>query len=177
MNSSQTKISIEGTIDSLTLRPVKASDVLTIFNWSNDPETRKQSFNSSPIPYESHQKWFETKLKNVGEGTCIYYILEMNSVPVGAIRLDRIHNSSNNEYLLSYMIGPEYRSMGLSKRMTKSLLDLLKEGSNHSLPIRILAFVKPENTASKKSLLSCGFIYDSPKSNETELVFYFEFND
>ncbi|MCA9563854.1 MAG: N-acetylneuraminate synthase family protein [Myxococcales bacterium] len=46
----------------LTARPATRDDLLTVFEWANDPTTRANSFISDPIPLETHTVWFESRL-------------------------------------------------------------------------------------------------------------------
>ena len=47
----------------LEVRVVKENDVDLIFNWSNDPLVRSQSFLSDPINFKEHEKWFKKNEK------------------------------------------------------------------------------------------------------------------
>ena len=48
----------------INIREATHHDTKLIFNWSNDPLVRAQSFNSNNIEFESHENWFKEKLQN-----------------------------------------------------------------------------------------------------------------
>ena len=66
------------------LRQAGREDVEIFFKWVNEPAVRANSFNTEPISWESHQKWFETALAD--DGVRIYVLMQ-DSIPVGQVRL------------------------------------------------------------------------------------------
>ena len=151
-------------------RPIESSDMLTILEWSNDPETRKQSFNSSPISLEEHKAWFNRKLDSVSKKQCYFYIMEDDSHPIGSIRLDPV-SGENHTYIISYMISPSQRGRGFGTKIIKSLIELLDEGFVMNKPIILMAYVKPENKASIRCFQKLGFELKADNSSDSEMVF------
>ena len=100
----------------MKIRLAKNSDVKLIFEWINDPLVRKVSFNSSLIPYDNHEKWFYSKIK---EPTTTYHIAEINNEALGQIRYDL----QESEYIISILIAPNFRGMGFSSKMLKTSLE------------------------------------------------------
>ncbi len=47
----------------VTLRPAGQEDCRRVWLWRNDEETRRASFDSSPIPFETHEPWFRESLR------------------------------------------------------------------------------------------------------------------
>lgn len=137
-------------------RPIESSDMLTILEWSNDPETRKQSFNPSPISIEEHEAWFSRKLIAMTSKQCFFYMLEKNNIPIGSIRLDSV-NDTDSTYIISYMISPDFRGFGFGSQIIKSLIELLDEGSIIQKPIYLSAYVKHSNIASQKCFQKLNF--------------------
>lgn len=127
------------------LRKATAEDIDLIFEWANEVDVRKNSFNSKPIPYENHKIWFE---KLMSDGSVYQYILMDNDVPVGQIRL----NIEGNEAEIGYSIAKEYRGKGYGHR----ILQLIVEEVRENIPEveKLVAKVKPDNIASKK-LFEC----------------------
>lgn len=134
--------------DSLFLRGIKTDDEKLLFNWANDPETRKWSFNSNSISPAEHSKWFKSKLNS---SNVLMLILEYENRPVGLVRLER----EDNEAILNYLIAPEERRKGLAKIILEMAMDFKKD---YWGGIKVLAYTMPENSASKKSLKKAGFI-------------------
>lgn len=148
-----------------SLRPIEQSDMMTIFKWSNDPETRKQSFNVASISIEEHKAWFEHKLLAISTNQCFFYIFEKEKRPIGSIRLDPADGAESG-YIISYMINPSQRGLGYGTQIIKSLIKLLDEGFTIKKPISLLAYVKPTNEASINCLKKCGFEETSISTSE-----------
>ncbi|MBI4644486.1 MAG: UDP-2,4-diacetamido-2,4,6-trideoxy-beta-L-altropyranose hydrolase, partial [Deltaproteobacteria bacterium] len=53
-------------LETITLRAAVKDDCRMLWEWANDPEVRKNSFSSDPIPWEQHVSWFESKLRDPG---------------------------------------------------------------------------------------------------------------
>ncbi len=143
----------------LRLRRISASDIDLIYGWANDSETRKNSFNSEPIPYEDHCRWFAKKLadKNVG-----YYILCDGDTPVGQIR----YEIDGKTALTNYGISSEYRGRGLGK----AIVPLGEQRVLAEFPevSRIIAYVKKDNIASAKIFRGLGY---TESFDEAELAY------
>lgn len=130
------------------LRKATSDDCDLLFGWANDSLTRNNSFNTEPISYESHVEWYKQILANQ---SVIQYILELNQngriTPVGQIRLD-IEGSVAE---VSYSISKDYRGLGYGKRVLQLVEDEIeKERINIE---KLIAKVKPDNTASAKAFL------------------------
>jgi len=46
----------------ISLRPASLEDVRRLYEWRNEAETCAASFNTAPIVYEDHLRWFENKV-------------------------------------------------------------------------------------------------------------------
>ena len=46
----------------LRLRPAREDDCRLLWEWANDPETRKASFSSEEILWNDHAAWYAKKL-------------------------------------------------------------------------------------------------------------------
>jgi RimJ/RimL family protein N-acetyltransferase len=104
-------------------------DAGLLHRWANDPDTRRWSFTTDPIPWDVHIAWLEGALR---EGVLL--IGEDESGPVGSVRFD-----ANGE--MSITVAPERRGRGLARQMLDSALQ-------YSPARRVVAYVRPENEAS-----------------------------
>jgi RimJ/RimL family protein N-acetyltransferase len=81
----------------------------------------------------------------------VYFIAEVNKIPIGSIRFD-INN--NNEALLSFLLEPTFHGKGYGKK-------ILEKGCEELLNIRQLTkiegVVSIENIPSLKTFKSLGF--------------------
>jgi RimJ/RimL family protein N-acetyltransferase len=145
------------------VRAVTEADVDLLFEWSNDPVTRRNSFSSDPIPFEHHQQWLS---KLLGDPLQRAYLL-VNPEPIGLVRF-RIGSAEPCQAELSYSIGPQHRG----KRLATPLLRLGIEQLRQDLgaPVALLARVKHDNEPSIRALRQAGFELQ-PGSAE-DLVFF-----
>jgi RimJ/RimL family protein N-acetyltransferase len=117
------------------LRKAKKKDGLDVFNWRNDPDTRKASFSIEKITYEAHEQWFENFLKSTSG---VMYIGVYEGTSVGVVRADK----DEKGFEISWNVAPDKRKKGFGKQMVKALID--------KLDATCFAKVKPTNTASQK---------------------------
>jgi UDP-2,4-diacetamido-2,4,6-trideoxy-beta-L-altropyranose hydrolase len=128
---------------SLQLRPVKESDVRLLWEWVNDSQVRAASFSSEPIPWEKHEAWFTSKL-NDPDGRILIAEDEQGRA-IGQFRLDwRSHDDAD----IDVSVCRECRGRGYGR----VLIDM---GVSHAHAergaVRLHAYVKPENEASRRS--------------------------
>ena len=140
--------------DHISLREVLVSDEKLLLNWSNDPQTRKWSFNSNTIIPSEHKIWFKNKLNNQN---VLIWILENDNKPAGLVRLEK----DNDKAVLNYLICPEERGKGLASPM---LIMAMKKVKAYWKNIKVLAYTLPKNIASIRSLEKAGFTLKSSSS-------------
>lgn len=102
------------------LRKAKQGDMDMLYGWANDPAVRINSFNSEPIPYEDHVKWFNHVLDNE---KILQFILMDGNVPVGQIRL----NVDGEEAEIGYSIASKFRGKGYGR----TILHLVHRSANN----------------------------------------------
>ncbi len=135
-------------MDNLYLREATKNDVDLIFNWANDDDERRFSFNPQKIAYEDHCRWYEKKLNS--DDTSIY-VLMCDDTPVGQCRLD----VEEQDALISYFIDKSYRNRGYGKRLLNLVAD--KVADDYPMVSCLVAQVKTENIPSQKVFLSLGY--------------------
>lgn len=134
--------------DYLELQPATQKDCKMVFDWANEEETRKWSFTTETIPWETHEKWYRDSLERPDRELLIGYHL---GCPIGLLRMDYLEEKA----VLSYNIAKEYRGRGYGE-------ELIRAGEawivSRVSKVRVLeAVVKTENVASRKLLLGNGF--------------------
>lgn len=139
---------MEPTNKKFYLRAVEENDIDLLFAWANDPEVRKNAFHTEPIPYETHQKWFQNLMQ---DDTQVQYIFMADDKPAGQIRL----NLSEEEAVIDYSIAPDMRGRGYGKVM----LGLVREEVERTYPFirTLIGKVKKGNPASAKCFAACGY--------------------
>lgn len=132
-------------------------DSSTLISWRNDPVVRKNSFNNKKIEFKNHNIWFK---KQISRKKNFFWIFHFNNEKIGFVRL--IYEKK--KYILNYLISKKFRKKNLGKIMLNLMIKKLKK--KKTLSKLIVANVKNNNLASKKTLFSIGFIEKKKKFNE-----------
>ena len=129
----------------LTHRKATLDDCRLYWDWANDPEVRRNAFNSEPISWEKHQEWFSVR---VSDPQSILLIFESRYGPVGQIRLD----GGAAQRTISYSVARQYRGKGVGKRIVSEVI-----AASPPFAVRFLGEVKKENLASANIFEKLGF--------------------
>ena len=125
----------------LFLRDADINDAEIILEWRNDSLTRNNSFSKELIDYETHIKWYKSKLS---DKDCYLYILMDDTETIGHLRIDRVNDVGR----ISYTIAPGKRKRGYGKRIIE-LSESVVTGE-----IKALAgIVESSNEPSKKCFI------------------------
>lgn len=130
------------------------TDLNLIFSLSNDPLVRANSFNTKPIEYVVHCKWFE---KAVADKNTLFFLVfaEKNEKDfVGQIRFNRVSESST-ECVISLSITEQFRGKHIAGEFIEFGVEELKKNW-HNIE-SVIAEVKDENIASNKLFIKEGF--------------------
>ena len=134
---------------SLYLRRATMDDMDLLFKWANNPDVRKNSFNTEPIPYENHVEWFNKMMLN---NSVIQYILCENDIELGQIRL----NIENKTAVIDYSIDEVFRGKGLGTKMLTMIEEIIV---SEKIPVfTLIGQVKYENKASAKAFIKNEYI-------------------
>lgn len=148
-------------MDSYRLRKVKMQDAEKLLEWTNEEETRKNSFSKEPVAYENHIKWLEKKLEDT---SCFFYILVQGKTDMGTVRVDV--DPERKTGIISYNIAKEHRGKGLGKK----IIALIEKAAQKEIPVHYLeGSVKPSNKASAKCFLNNG--YEQTEKNKEKEVY------
>ncbi|MHA6247650.1 UDP-2,4-diacetamido-2,4,6-trideoxy-beta-L-altropyranose hydrolase [Pontibacter sp. CAU 1760] len=145
----------------LTFRQVREDDINLLFDWANDPEVRKHSFNPAPIAFENHSQWFRHIFQD--EQTELY-IAMIQGAPAAQLRFRIIECAAT----ISYLISPEFRGKGLGHVV-------LQKGVAH-LKLRradvqtVEGLVQQANVASVRAFEKAGFRKISPSAEHPEAL-------
>lgn len=132
----------------LYLRYATHLDMDILFEWANDPIVRSNSFNSQPIPYDAHKAWFN---RMMAEPCILQFILMDDDKLVGQIRL----NIDADEAEIGYSIASDYRGKGYGHKILQLVAGLVEK--DYPQIKKLIAKVKPDNSASKKLFESEGY--------------------
>ena len=123
----------------VTLRPATMDDAQILFDWRNDYETRANSLNTVPVPWEDHCRWLKASLENPRRDLII---AEVEGVPVGTVRIDRGVGTE-----MSWTVSPARRVKGIGKAMVAKACP----------PGEVIAQIKAANLASQRIAEHAGF--------------------
>ena len=131
------------------LRPATLRDARLLHAWANDPLTRRMSFSTESIPWDTHLPWLTGRLANPD---CRLYIGEdERGEALGQVRLDRAATTAT----LSVGLAPEARGRGLAARLVRlAAVECLDSGWCRLVEAR----VRPENAASLATFRRAGFV-------------------
>ncbi len=131
----------------LALRKATEADAETLFQWRNDPDTRENSFQTEPIPYEEHIAWLKATLRNPAQEI---FILREGDRPIGQVRL----SMENDMATISYSIDAAYRAKGYGKAILQLAENLCVE---RGTPWILRGYVKKKNIASQVIFETLGY--------------------
>ena len=128
----------------LTLRPASMDDVDILYEWRNDPEVRKWSFNTDEILYETHVQWLKSVL--LRDDVEIYIMME-NEIPVGQIRV----TFCQDDVEIGYSIDKGCRGRNWGQKMITLMENKLRNDPRARRGgIYFVAYVKKRNEISKR---------------------------
>ena len=133
-------------------RYANQNDLQLLFEWTNDPETRKNSYNKCIIEFEDHIKWFNSKM---AYGGCQFYIFsDDENRLIGQIRIEMMLTSSIENALISISVDQKARG----RKYASQMISLASSDYKRLYPVTsILAYVFKENIASFKSFINAGY--------------------
>lgn len=138
----------------IQLRTACQEDVVTYFNWANDPEVRKNAIQTAPISWLTHKEWFA---KRLNDSNSHLYVLDAAGLPVGQIRFDKEGNETRIDYSLDTLV----RGRGWGARLVSLGSELLQKTES----VQLLAEVKVGNVASRSVFLRLGFSMAESKND------------
>jgi len=139
---------LKESLEILTLRPARYDDCRLLWCWANDPEVRKVSINTEPIPWEQHQDWFKKKIES---DTSWIYILEYKENPIGQIRFDQV---VSGEAEISVSIDSSMRGKSYGTKIIQLGIKKICEDTNLRY---FIAYIRPNNIPSMRVFEKAGF--------------------
>jgi UDP-2,4-diacetamido-2,4,6-trideoxy-beta-L-altropyranose hydrolase len=130
----------------VVIRKAAPSDLLFFFNWANDPELRRQSYNTGNITLAEHRTWFEKKIQ---DSHCVMLVFEYKNTPIAQVRFD-----IGETAVVSYSLDKDYRGRGWGESILQKGLDYLL---NDLGPLTVVGYVKIKNEGSNSIFKNLGF--------------------
>lgn len=133
------------TITRHLLRPATTEDAQALYEWANDPDTRRQSFDSDPIPWGGHVTWLERVL---ADPAVTLWIL-CDPEPVASIRFA----ADRDRATVSVQVAPEARGQGIGTALIAEATGLYTSSTGRTVD----AWIKPDNGASVRAFEAAGY--------------------
>lgn len=151
----------------ITVRKAARKDCRDIWKWRNDPKIRASSFNKERIPYETHRKWFNDRVKCVSAS--LFIGENKNREKIGQARFDI--DTGKRRAFISANLNPKFFGQGLGGRFIRLASEVFTR--EHSEVRYILAEVFRVNVISKKAFLKAGYVFlrNTYKNNKKICVF------
>jgi len=149
----------------LRLRQVTPDDIWLLYNWSNEEESRANSFSTGPISKEEHIKWFNRKVNNKQSLMLIGMLIDQ---PVGLVR----YEIENEKSIVGINLDKNFRGKGLAVKLLKESLDFYCKTEN----VPVEAYIKNDNKASIKAFEKVGyrFLRNDEFNGIKSVVYYYE---
>jgi RimJ/RimL family protein N-acetyltransferase len=128
----------------ITIALATRADSRDLFEWRNEPDSRRASKNSAPIEWETHTAWFAAALVSPERTIYIGY---RGSKKIGCIRFDRMRT---DVFLVSIVVAPAERGRGFGHALLRSGVAVLPG-------IVLEAEIAADNLASQRIFEACGF--------------------
>jgi len=149
---------------SFSLREATAGDLDLLYEWRNDPATRRNSFDQGEVDRAGHRAWLERKL--AARDRTRIWIMMSDDLPVGQVRYDRDGSAAE----ISVSIDSRFRGRGLGA----AILRLSAPRACRDLGVvELRGLVKPTNPESMAVFEKAGFRRgpDSDAHGEPAAVF------
>lgn len=144
-------------------RKAKLSDLDLYFEWTNDPATRSNSFNTQEVDYQEHTEWFSRKVED--KKALLLVFENEENIPVGQIRIEQ----KTEENIIGISIDKNFRGLGLAVPMLTIACEVFFTEFQAK---NIHAYIKKTNLASLNSFRKAGFeiINELIISNEASYI-------
>lgn len=130
------------------LRRAVAGDCHQVWLWRNDEATRAASFDTAPIPFETHQPWFHQSLQRPDRHL---FVVLADEQEAGVVRLDVADAIGT----VSIHLAPAWRGRGVGPKALAALEDIAFGPLGLG---RMEARVKVENGVSLAAFQKAGFV-------------------
>jgi methionyl-tRNA formyltransferase len=123
------------------LYKAKSRDMMDVFRLVNDPDVRKNSFNTEQIKLEDHKKWFDDKIKKNKD---FLFIFKIFNEFIGHVLLAKF----NNDFVISIYITKCNRNKGLGLIILNMAIEEIKKQITDEFSL--LAYINKNNISSIK---------------------------
>ena len=152
---------IANELEGVRFRRPRPDDVQAIWRWRNDPEARANSASQSPIPWATHQRWFEAAIR---DRNVLFLIAYNRAGTLGHVRFELRSDGAE----VSIVTDPIHRGT-VGAVMLRAALGRLRRTHGG---MRVIARVRRENAASRRMFESAAFQQRSEGNEMLEYVLH-----
>jgi len=149
----------------LKLRNITKDDCRDIWRWRNHPEVRKVCYETEPILYKEHQKWFSDKI--IDANVDFFIVENENKQKIGQVRFEK---KSKNTVYINVNLNPNFFGKGLGSKIIKNTTGYFI--NKYSGVGNIIAEILDSNIVSQKAFKKAGYKFHkhtSLKGRETSV--------
>ena len=148
---------------SIILRPLKKSDVSSIFKYTKSADIPRYTFVPSPNTVENIERFIKSCHLSARKGTTYVFGITEPDVDevIGTIAILGI-NAVHKKAVIGYWLAKKFRGRGI---MPEAIGLILKFCFKELKLQRVQAATLPDNVISQKLLKSCGFKYEGRHRN------------
>lgn len=146
--SSQIKNAKERGIKSLKIRTAQEKDCKDIWLWRNTHHARRASFQSDPIAYADHERWFERKTQ---DPKAVLWIAETAQEKVGHVR----YEIDAGKATISIVLNPKFYGLGLGAQVIAMADRKLLKSTQGAYNIQ--AEIQDHHTVSVRAFTAAGY--------------------
>lgn len=143
----------------IELRLATDDDASLLFEWANDAETRRMSFSTDPIPWDTHVAWLA---KKVADPTCRFFVGVEDGAPVGFVRFDA---KADDTAIISLAVAPSQRGNRLATPLIEAGLAAMPD-----VIAIVEAEIKHENARSMRAFERAGFVEQERRADRVLCV-------
>ncbi|OGS06592.1 MAG: hypothetical protein A2270_11885 [Elusimicrobia bacterium RIFOXYA12_FULL_51_18] len=134
--------------DEVSVRRAVPGDVLPVFRLSNELAVRECSINSGKITLPRHKRWFADKLS---DPSVLFLIAEYKGKFIGQVRFA----AEKTAVTVSISVAAKMRGSGAGGIILRKALEVMRGA--YPRAAKVLAYIKRDNTASRKLFEANGF--------------------
>jgi RimJ/RimL family protein N-acetyltransferase len=131
------------------LRPATVSDASRIYEWRNAPETRRYALDPAALEFDAHVRWLALVIENP---RVVLLVGTLEGADVGVLRYDLDGDAAT----VSVYLVPGNSGAGLGAALIDAGTQWLR--ARHPQVRRIVATIRPDNTASLGAFAAAGFV-------------------
>lgn len=130
------------------LRGILRSDCRDLWIWRNHSEVRKNFFNSEPVSWQEHKKWFALK---INEPQSRIYIAKMGKDKIGVMRFE----VKSGIVKVSVNLNPDFFGQKLGRWIIKRGTEKFLREMKTTKPV--IAEIQKDNIVSQKAFAKAGY--------------------